>query len=164
MTTTLFASLPAPLQRVQMRPLFVMRLDVRPIVVVGATPGLFRRVGIVPSGSFEGDRLSGKVLDGGSDWQAVRSDGSTTLDVRLILKTEDDSTIAMSYRGVRHGPVEVIQRLERGEVVDPSSYYFRINPIFEAPSGRYEWLNRIIAIGTGHRFANGPTYSVFEVL
>jgi Protein of unknown function (DUF3237) len=141
-----------------------MRLDVRPIVVVGDTPGPFRRVGIVPSGSFEGDRLSGKVLDGGSDWQAVRSDGSTTLDVRLVLQTDDDSTIAMSYRGVRHGPAEVIQRLEKGEVVDPSSYYFRITPIFEAPAGRYEWLNRIIAIGTGHRFANGPTYSVFEVL
>jgi hypothetical protein len=141
-----------------------MRLDVKPIVVVGATPGPFRRVGIVPSGSFEGDRLSGKVLDGGSDWQAVRSDGSTTLDVRLVLQTDDGSTIAMSYRGVRHGPVEVIERLEKGEVVDPSSYYFRINPIFEAPAGRYEWLNRIMAVGTGHRFANGPTYSVFEVL
>ncbi|NPT42849.1 DUF3237 family protein [Paraburkholderia sp. 1N] len=164
MFTTLFDSLPAPLKSVQTRPLFVMRLDVKPIVVVGATPGPFRRVGIVPSGSFEGDRLSGKVLDGGSDWQAVRSDGSTTLDVRLVLQTDDGSTIAMSYRGVRHGPVEVIERLEKGEVVDPSSYYFRINPIFEAPAGRYEWLNRIMAVGTGHRFANGPTYSVFEVL
>ena len=58
----------------------------------------------------------------------------------------------------------MIQRLEKGEVVDASSYYFRINPIFEAPAGRYEWLNRVLAIGTGHRFANGPTYSVFEVL
>lgn len=57
-----------------------------------------------------------------------------------------------------------MQRLEKGEVVDPSSYYFRITPIFEATAGRYEWLNRVLAIGTGHRFANGPTYSVFEVL
>jgi Protein of unknown function (DUF3237) len=162
-STPLFESLPASLKSVQTRPLFVMRLDVKPIVIVGATPGLCRRVGIVPSGSFEGDRLSGKVLDGGSDWQAVRSDGSTTLDVRLVLQT-DDSTIAMSYRSVRHGPTEVIQRLEKDEVVDPSSYYLRISPIFEAPAGRYEWLNRIIAIGTGRRFAYGPTYSVFEVL
>ena len=104
------------------------------------------------------------MLDGGSDWQTVRSDGSTTLDVRLLLKTDDDVTITMSYRGVRHGPAEVIQRLEKGEIVEPSSYYFRIGPIFEAPNGRYEWLNRLMAIGTGHRFADGPVYSVFEVL
>ena len=36
--------------------------------------------------------------------------------------------------------------------------------MFEAPAGRYEWLNRILAIGLGHRFAYGPMYSVFEVL
>jgi hypothetical protein len=105
MTTTLFESLPAPLKSVQMRPLFVMRLDVRPIVVVGATPGPFRRVGIVPSGSFEGDRLSGKVLDGGSDWQAVRCDGSTTLDVRLVLRgspwTGGSDTATRKRRGRR---------------------------------------------------------------
>jgi hypothetical protein len=83
MSTPIFNELPASLQSVQTRPLFVVRLDVKPIVVVGDTPGPFRRVGIVPSGTFAGERLSGKVLDGGSDWQAVRSDGSTTLDVRL---------------------------------------------------------------------------------
>lgn len=159
-----FETLPLPLKSIAMQPLFVIKLDVKPIVVVGQTPGPFRRVGIVPSGTFAGDRLSGTVLDGGSDWQTVRDDGSTTLDVRLLLKTDDDVTIGMSYRGIRHGPADLIQRLERGQVIDPSSYYFRITPIFEAPAGRYEWLNRIIAVGTGHRLENGPVYSVFEVL
>jgi hypothetical protein len=164
MSTPIFNELPASLQSVQTRPLFVVRLDVKPIVVVGDTPGPFRRVGIVPSGTFAGERLSGKVLDGGSDWQAVRSDGSTTLDVRLILRTDDGTHITMAYRGIRHGAADVIQRLEKGEEVDPANYYFRINPIFEAPSGKYEWLNRVIAVGAGHRFAYGPVYSVFEVL
>jgi hypothetical protein len=163
MSTPAFHELPAPLQSVQTRPLFVMRLDVKPIVMVGATPGPFRRIGIVPSGTFAGERLSGKVLDGGSDWQTVRSDGSTTLDVRLILETDDGAHITMAYRGIRHGAADVIQRLEKGEEVDPASYYFRINPLFEAPAGKYEWLNRVVAIGTGHRFADGPVYSVFEV-
>ena len=40
------------------RPLFVMRLDVRKPLIVGATPGAFRRVGVVPGGSFNGGRLS----------------------------------------------------------------------------------------------------------
>ncbi len=119
---------------------------------------------MVPGGSFEGERLSGAVLDGGSDWQTVRSDGSTTLNVRLVLKTNDDALIEMTYQGVRHGPPRVIERIEKGEVVDPESYYFRINPLFETSAAKYDWLNRVIAVGIGHRRADGPVYSVFEVL
>lgn len=164
MPIPLFDDLPPALQRVQTRPLFVLRLDVKPIVVVGDTPGPFRRIGIVPSGAFAGERLSGTVLDGSSDWQTVRGDGSTTLDVRLVLRTDDGVAIPMSYRGIRHGPPDVMQRLDAGDAVDPASYYFRINPIFEAPKGRYEWMNRVLAVGVGHRFPDGPVYSVFEVL
>jgi hypothetical protein len=84
MSTALNDNLPEVLKGVRTRPLFVMRLDVRKLLIVGATPGGFRRIGVVPGGSFEGERLSGEVLDGGSDWQTVRGDGSTTLNVRLI--------------------------------------------------------------------------------
>jgi len=164
MSTPVFDELPTSLKSLQTRPLFVIRLDVKPIVTVGDPPGPFRRVGIVSSGVFAGERLSGTVLDGGSDWLTVRPDGSTALDVRLILQTDDRVHITMAYRGVRHGAAEVIRRLGNGEEVDPASYYFRMTPTFEAPSGKYEFLNRIVAIGTGHRFKHGPVYSVFEVL
>ena len=164
MSKTRFDDLPEVLRTVRTRPLFVMHLNVRPLVVVGATPGVNRRIGLVPGGSFEGERLSGQVLDGGSDWQAIRSDGGTTLDVRLVLKTHDDAMIAMTYLGVRHGPADVISRMERGETVDPASYYFRITPMFETAAGAYDWLNRILAVGIGHRPPDGPVYSVFEVL
>jgi hypothetical protein len=164
MSKTRFDDLPEVLRNVRTRPLFVMHLNVRPLVVVGATPGVNRRIGLVPGGSFEGERLSGQVLDGGSDWQAIRSDGGTTLDVRLVLKTHDDAMIAMTYRGVRHGPADVISRMERGETVDPASYYFRITPMFETAARAYDWLNRILAVGIGHRPPDGPVYSVFEVL
>jgi hypothetical protein len=159
-----FDHLPEVLKNVRTRPLFVMHLNVRPLVVVGATPGINRRIGLVPGGSFEGERLSGQVMDGGSDWQGLRTDGSTSLDVRLVLKTHDDAMIAMTYRGMRHGPPDVIQRMERGEAIDPATYYFRISPMFETASASYDWLNRILAIGIGHRRPDGPVYSVFEVL
>src|SRR5580692_7108478 len=122
--------LPEVLKSIRTRPLFVVRLRVRPIQIVGATPGAFRRVGVIFGGTFEGERLSGEVLDGGSDWQTVRSDGATTLDVRVILKTRDDALIAMTYRGIRHGPPDVIKKLEHGESVDPGSYYFRTAGMF----------------------------------
>jgi hypothetical protein len=148
---------------VRTRPLFAMRLDAR-MLVLGATPTTMRRIGIIPVCNFEGERLSGKVLDGSSDWQSVRSDGSTLLDVRLTLQTEDDALIAMSYQGIRRGPREVLERLDRGEQVDPADYYFRIAPLFETASEKYAWLNGILAIGIGHRFPDGPIYNLFEIL
>ena len=51
-------------------------------------------------------------VDGGSDWQTVRNDGTTTLDVRLVLKTTDGDLICMRYQGVRHGPPEIVQSIE----------------------------------------------------
>jgi hypothetical protein len=156
--------LPDALRQIRTRPLLTMRLAVRPLIIVGETPLTTRRVGVVFGGRFEGERLSGEVLDGGSDWQSVRQDGSTLLDVRLNLKTGDGALIGVTYKGIRQGPPDIIARLEHGEEVDPASYYFRINPTFETASGTYAWLNNILAIGAGHRFADGPVYNLFEVL
>src|ERR1700712_5408665 len=117
MSTLDLTTLPQELQHVQTRPLLVMRLDVRPLLTVGATPAGQRRIGLVPGGEFQGEHLAGVVLDGGSDWQTVRPDGSTTLDVRLVLKTHDDALITMSYKGLRHGPTDVIKALEAGATI-----------------------------------------------
>ena len=157
-------SLPETLKSVRTRPLLVMRLNVRPYQVIGSTPGPIRRIGVVPGGTFEGERLSGSVLEGGNDWQAIRSDGATTLDVRLVLKTVDNALIGITYRGIRHGPADVIAKLEKGEVIDPDSYYFRTNPQFATAAAKYDWINRILAIGVGYRAAEGVIYSIFEVL
>jgi hypothetical protein len=164
MTSLRYETLPSVLQQVRTAPLFVMRLSVKPFQVVGATPGGLRKIGVVPHGVFEGERLRGEVLDGGNDWQTVRADGATTLDVRLVLKTADDALIGMTYRGVRHGSRDAMSRLEKGEVVDPQSYYFRTAPMFETAAPQYAWLNSVVGIGIGHRTAEGPIYSVFEVL
>jgi hypothetical protein len=131
--------------------------------VIGGPAGAFRRVGVVPGGAFHGDRLSGKVLAGGGDWQIVRSDASTTLDVRLVLETTDKALIGMTYKGIRRGPADVIERLNKGEDVDPSTYYFRTSAVFETQSN-YAWINDIIAIGIGYRTPAGVTYSWFEIL
>jgi hypothetical protein len=70
----------------------------------------------------------------------------------------------MTYRGLRHGPADVMDRLGRGEPVDPSLYYFRTAPFFETSSETYGWLNGIVAVGVGSRVPSGPVYDVHEVL
>jgi hypothetical protein len=57
-----------------------------------------------------------------------------------------------------------MEQLDKGEDVDPASYYFRTNPLFETSATQYDWMNRIIAVGTGDRLPDGPIYSIFEVL
>jgi hypothetical protein len=163
MFTSLTQGLPGVLKSVRTRPLFVLREAVPPLIVIGQTPNGFRRIGVVQGGSFEGERLSGEVVTG-NDWQSVRTDSCIKLDVRLVLKTTDGELIVMTYTCLRAGPPSVIEKLDKGEQVDPRSYYFRMNPIFETSSNKYDWMNRIIAVGTGVRLADGPVYSVFEIL
>ena len=149
---------------VKTRHLFTMRLRVPPLYVVGETPDTFRRIGVVQGGSFEGERLSGEILPGGNDWQSVRKDNCTKLDVRLPLKTVDGALIVMAYHALRAGPPDVMERLNKGDHVDAATYYFRLSALFETGSEKYGWLNRIIAVGIGDRLPDGPVYSVFEVL
>jgi Protein of unknown function (DUF3237) len=54
--------------------------------------------------------------------------------------------------------------IEKGEVIDPTSYYFRINPLFETAAAKYDWINHVVGVGIGRRRADGPIYSVFEVM
>jgi hypothetical protein len=163
MPNSLSQRLPEALKSVRTRPLFLLREQVPPLLVVGQTPNAFRRIGVIQGGTFEGDRLSGEVLSG-NDWQEVRNDSCIKLDVRLVLRTTDGALIVMTYQCLRAGTPEVMEKLDKGEDVDPTSYYFRMNPVFETSAKKYDWMNRIIAIGTGHRLPDGPLYSIFEVL
>jgi Protein of unknown function (DUF3237) len=156
--------LPEVLRNVRVRPLFRLREQVPPLYIVGQTPNAFRRIGVITGGAFQGERLSGEVVSGGNDWQDVRKDGSIKLDVRLLLRTTDDALIVMTYQVLRHGSPATMQALDRGETVDPASYYFRLSGLFETGSATYDWLNRVIAVGIGDRHADGPVYSIFEVL
>src|SRR5437899_11764627 len=115
--------LPRELAEMGCRPLFAFHIDVKPPHVVGATPGHDRRIGEIAGGRFEGERLRGKILSGGSDWQSLRNDGAITINVRLVMETDDGVLIGMTYLGMRHGPKEVLDRIARGESVSPSEYY-----------------------------------------
>jgi len=150
---------------IETRHLFTMTADVPKIVELGATPNGGRRIANVTGGTFNGDRLKGTLHPApGGDWLLLRPDGATILDVRVTLETDDAQIIYMTYRGVRHGPADVMARLAKGEAVDPKLYYFRTTPVFETASQKYDWLNRIISVATGRREATGPVYEVYEVL
>jgi Protein of unknown function (DUF3237) len=143
--------------------LFTIALQVQ-VFNLGNTPYGSRRIFRFDSGSFEGPKLRGQVLPGGGGWSLVRHDDVLEIEVGLTLETDDKEQIYMTWKGFRHGPKEIIDRLNRGETVDPATYYFRATPYFETSSEKYGWLNRICSIATGSRTANGRTLQVFQLL
>lgn len=162
--TPLDKLLPDEMKELRWRPLMDFFVEVKKPWVVGRTPAADRRIGEISGGYFEGERLRGTILSGGSDWQTVRDDGAWTLNVRVLLETDDHALIGMTYTGIRHGPKEAIDALARGEAVSPLDYYMRAVPIFETASTRYDWLNRTISVAHGHRISGGAIYRAFEIL
>lgn len=149
----------------QSRPLFSLTLQLHPVIELGRTPAGGRRVFPVAGGTFDGERLRGTVSPLiGSDLLLARPDGSFQQDVRLLLITDDDETILMTYRGVRRASPEVDARLSRGEAVDASEYYLRTTPYFETAAPSYAWLNGIVAVAQGGRTPGGVRYETFEIL
>ena len=147
------------------RHIFSVTLRLHPVEELGDTPAGRRRVFPISGGEFSGERLRGIVLPVvGSDLLLNRPDGSSQQDVRVLLKTDDEALILMTYRGVRHASADVNARLARGEAVAASEYYFRTAPFFETSSEKYSWLNRIITVGVGDRKPVSVIYEVFEIL
>ena len=139
-------------------------VDVGPIRDLGSTPHGRRRIIAIQGGRVHGPRLKAAVLPGGADWQYVRSDGLVELEARYSIRTSEGIEIAVINRGLRRAPPEVMERLSRGEHVDPAHVYFRTVPVFEAPAGPYDWLNCSVFIASAQRLPDKVHVCVFEVV
>jgi Protein of unknown function (DUF3237) len=122
------------------------------------------RIVPVTGGTVEGPRLTGEVLPGtAADWLRVFPDGGAHMDVRLTVKAASGSLVYLNYSGIRAGAPEVLARLNSGQAVDPSEYYFRIAIRFETGAADLAWMNKVIAVGVGQRPPAGPTYDVYAI-
>jgi len=130
---------------------------------LGDTPAGRRRIDAFSHGTLVGPRIRGTILPGGSDALLRRADGAMQPDVRLTIRTDDDALVWIHYRGIRHGPPEVMERIARDEPVAPSEYYLRNAPFFETAAPRYDWLNRIVSVGVGRREPGKAIYDIYEI-
>lgn len=151
-------------REIRTQPLAILTAILAPAQALGETPYGNRKIVNVEGGSFVGPRIHGRIVPGGGDWALTRRDGVLLLDVRLTIETDDGALVYCSYTGQRHGKPDVMARLAKGDAVDPSEMYFRIAPKFETSAPAYDWLNRLLAIGTGERLKAGPRYHIHEVL
>jgi hypothetical protein len=104
------------------------------------------RVVDVPSGWVDGPRIKGKILPPSADWVRTLASGVTRLDVRLVVQTDDNQIIYVSYNGIQQCPKENVDRLVNGELLKADDCYFIAAPTFETSSERYSWLNAVQAV------------------
>ena len=141
-----------------------LRIEVTGSYMLGGSPLGLRRLDRLDKGHFRGPRIGAEIVPGGVDCLLGGTDGALRPDVRLLLQLDDGSPLLTVYRGVRHGPPEIMQQIAKGEAVPHESYYLRTSLSFETASQRYDWLNRIVAVGVGRREPGAAVYDVFEIL
>lgn len=135
----------------QSRSLMTLRLTAAPTQDLGAGPSGTRVIYPITGGTFEGDRLRGKVLPGGDDWTVKRTDGVMELDLRITLETDDGALVYMTFAGIRDDAA-------------PGSPYFRTTPRFETAAAKYAFLNRLLAVGSGEIRDGAPVHVIDEIL
>lgn len=143
--------------------LCALNVDVGEIESLGVGPvGERRRVEII-GGTFQGPRMRGTVVPG-ADWQLLRQDGVLDLEARYALRDHSGALVHVLSQGMRHGPPEVMDRLARGEDVDPSSYVFRTVMRFETGAPALFFLNKTIAVATAERAARKVLLNAWAIL
>jgi muconolactone delta-isomerase len=153
-------SLPSP----RLSPLYRLEATLGEPVDVGDITYGHRRMVPLTGGTFAGPQISGTLVPGVSaDWQTILPDGTALGDIRYTLRTHGGDSLYVQSRSVRHGPADVLNRLARGEDVDPGEYTFRAATQIEAAAPELDWLNKGIFVSVGGRRATSVIYETYLV-
>ena len=127
--------------------LMVLHIQTRLRSNLTAMPLGDRTVFDIEGGSFEGPGLRGQIPPSGGDWLTRTATGSQ-MDVRMLLQTDDGVTLLLRYSG-------------RASLRDGNPH-IEITGSFDAPDGRYGWLNDIQTFGLGTPVADGVRYHLYR--
>jgi hypothetical protein len=76
---------------------------------------------------------------------------------------ESGDTIYVTNRGMRHGPPDLIAKLNAGESIDQSRIYFRTIVSIETAAKALDWMNRSIFVCIGERQPNEALIHVYRL-
>jgi hypothetical protein len=115
----------------------LMTLDVElkaPIVTVGKTDRGFLRLIPITGGTFSGDKLRGRVVPGGYDWNLQVDGERTRVHARYALMTDDGAAISVDNEGWLDARCP-----DRAVITTPR---------LEAAAGKYDFLNGRVFLGS----------------
>jgi hypothetical protein len=144
-------------------PLTQIRCEVGALVSLGvATHGERRYVPLL-GGTVSGPELSGRIVEGGVDWQINRSDGVLDIAAHYVIRADDGALIEVQSDGMRHGAPDVMARLARGEPVAGQEYFFRTLIRFTTGAPQWLHLNKVMALAVGQRQASLVLLDVYRI-
>jgi Protein of unknown function (DUF3237) len=150
--------------RIETKYVFTITARIGSVTSAGEIGSGVRRIIPIIGGEVKGEGISGKVLPFGADFQIIRPNELIELEAKYAFETDDGAIVYVENKGIRFGPVELLQKLKRGEPVDPNLIYFRTVPKFETGHENYRWLMQHIFVATAARHADRVVIDVHQVL
>jgi hypothetical protein len=150
--------------KLQTQYVFTITAEIAEATTAGDIGHGVRRIIPITGGKVEGDKVNGKVLPFGADFQIIRPNELIDLEAKYALETDDGAVVYVENKGIRFGPVQQLQKLKRGEPVDPELIYFRTVPRFETGAEKYRWLMQHIFVASAARHADRVVIDVHMVL
>ncbi len=147
----------------QTKYVFTITAHIGDVVTAGETGHGVRRIIPIVGGEVWGE-ITGKVCPFGADFQIVRPNELIELEAKYALQTDDGAVIYVENKGIRFGPVELLQKLKRGEPVDPALIYCRTSPKFETGHEKYRWLMERLFVASVARHADRVVIDVHQVM
>jgi hypothetical protein len=145
------------------RYVFTITAEIAGVTTAGDLGYGVRRIIPITGGEVKGE-VNGKVLPFGADFQIIRPNELIDLEAKYAFETDDGAVVYLENRGMRFGPVELLQKLKRGEPVDPKLIYCRTVPKFETGHAKYRWLMEHIFVASAARHADRVVIDVHMVL
>ncbi|HEV7880831.1 DUF3237 domain-containing protein [Bradyrhizobium sp.] len=143
---------------------FSLAIKVGAPIVAGDLGHGVRRIIPILGGEVRGPGIHGTILPCGADFQVIRPNGFTELEAKYAFQMEDGAVVYIENIGIRFGPKEALDRIARGEMVDPALIYFRSVPKFETGAENWRWLMQNLFIGAGARHPDRVELDVHQVL
>jgi hypothetical protein len=156
------ASLPAGVRVPKFEFVYECNATLSAAVEMGKTVEGQRRIIPITGGTVRGPEIQAELLSGGWDWNLSRSDGAGSVDAAYYMKTDDGVLIRIVNKGVGGGGGPPAAPAANGE-----AFFMFTHPEFEAPAGKYDWMNRAMFVGTlGARreVRNAVLIRVFQIV
>ena len=150
--------------RIETEYVFTITARIAEVTTAGDIGHGVRRIIPIIGGEVKGEKVNGKVLAFGADFQIIRPNELIDLEAKYAFETDDGAVVYVENRGMRFGPVDLLLKLKRGEPVDPKLIYFRTVPKFETGAAKYRWLMDHIFVASAARHADRVVIDVHMVL
>src|ERR1700742_2074056 len=141
---------------------FTITAEIGAVTSAGEIGTGVRRIIPITGGAVKGEGINGKVCPFGADFQIIRPNELIELEARYAFETDDGALVYVENKGLRFGPVELLQKLKRGEPVDPELIYFRTVPSFEPGREKYRWLMQNLFVASAARHADRVVIDVHQ--